>query len=708
MTAPLALPPSSGDEAWPDDDVLVLRNRPIRDGATALSRFGDDVWRVQAAHPDAHLGIRPLSWRQFPAPLRRAFKTFFLAALDHPYPRGPGFQRAGERPSVATFAYWFPDLSALAAWMHARHIDRLADLREADLADYHRHVLALARTAGRKVDMLSVVRTLWLYAPHLPAECRIPGGHPWGSATSRELVNAPAAKGENKTPRIAPATMEALLGWALRMIDDIGPDIVSARQECQLLDDGNHPSQAIYQGMTLGPRLELFLDHAQRTQTPLPGSRRRGAGRVNCCHVLRLVGITQENRGTPSRHQQRLLDESGLPIEKGSYIGSIRGSINGQPWRDTPISTEELHTLVRLLSAACFLIICYLSGMRPGEVLNLRRGCRDLDAQTGQLLVRGRPGKGYDRAATTTTVDGAAQRPWVVVQPVHDAIAMLERLHAFPLLFPASLTSAQARRPNTHHARQSHSITLDLQDFSAWVNTTFVGADGAPPIPPDPTRHLHAARFRRTLAYFIVRRPRGLVAAALQYGHVSTKVTLNYAGEADTSWMDDLAVERLELALEQNEQDWTQLRTDEHVSGPAADEYRARVAGAARFTGRVVSSRRNVHRLLTQVDTAIHHAEAMTCVWQGATAACHTANLELGLPAADTPDTPACRSSCQNLAYTDRDIGRLRIDLQRLTADANDPAAPRPLRERAAARAEHIRAVIERHDATRPDLPEDR
>jgi hypothetical protein len=31
------------------------------------------------------------------------------------------------------------------------------------------------------------------------------------------------------------------------------------------------------------------------------------------------------------------------------------------------------------------------------------------------------------------------------------------------------------------------------------------------------------------LARFIVRRPRGLIAAALQYGHVDTKVTLNYA-----------------------------------------------------------------------------------------------------------------------------------------------------------------------------------
>ncbi len=35
----------------------------------------------------------------------------------------------------------------------------------------------------------------------------------------------------NTTPRVAPATMEALLDWSLRMVEVIGPDIVAARAE---------------------------------------------------------------------------------------------------------------------------------------------------------------------------------------------------------------------------------------------------------------------------------------------------------------------------------------------------------------------------------------------------------------------------------------------------------------------------------------------
>jgi hypothetical protein len=90
----------------------------------------------------------------------------------------------------------------------------------------------------------------------------------------------------------------------------------------------------------------------------------------------------------------------------------------------------------------------------------------------------------------------------------------------------------------------------------AWVNDSFRHPGGTLPIPPDPTRHVHAARFRRSLAYFIVRRPRGLIAAALQYAHVSTKVTLSYAGSADTAWMDDLAIERLEMVVDQPKGSW--------------------------------------------------------------------------------------------------------------------------------------------------------
>ncbi|WP_225321096.1 hypothetical protein, partial [Streptomyces luteolifulvus] len=51
---------------------------------------------------------------------------------------------------------------------------------------------------------------------------------------------------------------------------------------------------------------------------------------------------------------------------------------------------------------------------------NLPRGCRAEDAESGELLLLGHRGKGYDRNAAET--QRPATRPWAVVSPVHQAI----------------------------------------------------------------------------------------------------------------------------------------------------------------------------------------------------------------------------------------------------------------------------------------------
>ncbi|WP_407286008.1 hypothetical protein [Streptomyces sp. BP-8] len=86
------------------------------------------------------------------------------------------------------------------------------------------------------------------------------------------------------------------------------------------------------------------------------------------------------------------------------------------------------------------------------------------------------------------------------------------------------------------------------------------------------------------------------------------KVTLGYAGDADTSWMEDLAVEELEMVSEQVDEDLRALDEGEHVSGPSAQEYQRRVRKAAAvFAGRVVNQADNAQRLLTSKHPDIHH-----------------------------------------------------------------------------------------------------
>jgi len=705
--AALAAPRPAGGTAgpWPAPDVLVLRGRVIRPGTPAeqMSRFGDQVWTLQPAHPDAHQRVSAVHWEKFPAHLVLPFKTVCLALLDHPVPASRAV-RTGSHMAIMTVADWVRLMRVLATWMAGQGLTRLGDLADQQLDAYRAHVMALTVPVQRKRELLNTIVIMHAYRDLLPAACRLATRAPWRGAAGDNLVPVPPPGRVNRTQRIAPGTMEALLAWSLRMLEDMGPDIAAAHRCYEQLRRCAHPSQDGLAGLPLRQRLDVFLA-AAGIGTALPGKRDAAGQLVLDEHQLcRLLGANASVRALTSGLQRRMVTESGLPLAEGCPMGTpITGTIDGRPWRDQPITAQELPELTRLLTAALFVITCYLSGLRPGEALNLRRGCRTADPDSGELLLVGRRGKGRGRTPMTGT-DLAADdlaRPWVVVQPAHDAVALLEQLAPHSWLFPPGYCRGTSRAAEAH-TRTTHYIAQDISDFISWVNRTFIPLDGSVPIPADPARRLHVARLRRTLAYFIVRRPRGLIAAALQYGHLATKVTLSYAGAADTGWLDDLAVERLELALEQAGQDRVLLEDGEHVSGPSAAEYRARTEQAAGFAGRVVTSVRNAERLLAQANRNIHHGQGMTCVWTKETAACRKAELAIGLPGADAPDDAECRQACVNLAYTDRDIQQLTGRLAALEAHARDPLTPQPLRDRAAAQAVIVRRIIGQHSQARP------
>jgi integrase len=693
--------------SWPDPDVLVLRGRVIRPGTrdSQMSRFGDPVWTLQPAHPDAHQGVWAIHWEKFPAGLVPPFKTICLALLDHPVPESWG-TRTGQDMAIMTVAGWVRHMRVLATWMDGRGL-HLNGLTDRQLDAYRSHVMGLAVPADRKRDLLNTVVLMHAYRELLPAECRLGTRRPWHGAAGENLVPVPLNGRANKTPRIAPETMEALLAWSLRMLEDIGPDIAAARSAWRQLRQCTHPSQQGFADLSQRQRLAALLSATARAGGALPGKRDDTEHLVlDEYYLCRLLGIQAPVGNLTSDLQRRLVTKSGLPLAEGCPVGTpVTGTIGGRPWRDRPITAQELPELTRFLTAALFVVVCYLSGQRPGEALNLRRGCRSSDPATGELMLDGRRGKGRGRTPLTgpdVAGDNLARR-WVVVRPVHDAVALLEQSAPHAWLFPPGYhRETTGGRAAADHTRTSHYIAEDITAFIAWVNRTFIPADGSTPIPADPADRLSASRFRRTLAYFIVRRPRGLIAAALQYGHLATKVTMSYAGQADTSWLDDVAIERLELVIEQAGEDHALLDDGEHVSGPSAAEYRARVERAAGFAGRVVTSVRNAERLLARADQNIHHGDGMTCVWTKETAACRKAKLAAGLPDADAPDDTECRSTCVNLAYTDRDIRQLTERLAVLEAHASDSLAPQPLRDRASAQAATVRTVITRHGQARP------
>jgi hypothetical protein len=385
------------------------------------------------------------------------------------------------------------DLQVLAAWLDDRQVPALASIIPADLDAYRDHVLALDCTPYRKAYLLSAVRTLWAYRVHLPAACQV-SFDPWDGATGAVIAAPPPRPRFNTTPRIAPATMEPLLAWALRMTEDIGPDIAAAWRKYRQIDDGTHPSQAALAGLPPRQRIEEYLRQARGSGRPLPGHDTGSGLAVNYSHLARILGFGGRDNYRPwPPTGKKMVCDAGLPVAPGTYLCAITGRISGQPWRDQPVTVAELGLLARLLGAAAFTAICYLSGMRPGEVLNLRRGCASTDQATGELLVTGQPGKGHDRRPEHGTGSDPG-RPWVVVQPVHTAIALLEAIVPGTLLFPASIARPGSRRASTAHARSTTDMNKDIADLITWVNATFTGQAGSPLIPADPAGRIYSTR----------------------------------------------------------------------------------------------------------------------------------------------------------------------------------------------------------------------
>ena len=113
----------------------------------------------------------------------------------------------------------------------------------------------------------------------------------------------------------------------------------------------------------------------------------------------------------------------------------VTATVDGQPWRDRPIGENEARNVCPARQRPCFIVIGYLSGMRP--VLSLERGCLTRYPATGLLLVQGRRWKGV------RDPDGTAKPDEIrVAQPVATAITVLEALHDGKLLFSTCSVNA--------------------------------------------------------------------------------------------------------------------------------------------------------------------------------------------------------------------------------------------------------------------------
>ena len=189
--------------------------------------------------------------------------------------------------------------------------------------------------------------------------------------------------------------------------------------------------------------------------------------------------------------------------------------------------------------------------------------------------------------------------------------------------------------------------------------------------------HTASAGRRRTLAWFIRRRPRGLVAARASSTATCMFKSLRATAAAIASgFPDDIAFERWLARLDELDEADRRLNEGGHVSGPGADAYRSRVAGgASRFAGRVIRSGKAARHVLANPSLQIYPGLGATCVFNAATALCEL------VPSTDdarhTPETEDRRPNCRNIARTDADIDDIRAEAADLAPSWTTRPVPR-------------------------------
>jgi hypothetical protein len=190
---------------------------------------------------------------------------------------------------------------------------------------------------------------------------------------------------------------------------------------------------------------------------------------------------------------------------------------------------KEMHTAIAQPNFPAQGIAHARNKCLPPVILGLRTGCcpdpvPGPDGRPGRHLIRGHEFKtAIDEDGNHQSGGAEREAPWVAIAPVVNAIRVLERMvPAGHLLFDHHAHDLPSSRARTGSLKVT-ALRERIEDFVTWANREAAshGVAGEV-IPADSHGNIGLSRFRRSLAWHIARRPNGLVALAIQYGHMRT------------------------------------------------------------------------------------------------------------------------------------------------------------------------------------------
>ena len=656
------------------DDHPVLATAPLRPGFDRddLSRYGDASWDLGPAvfrenarrcHVTVHFGAVP------DPTVARCLREYLYARLNVEI---PGFRSRLPPASVRqVFNRARRFFEFVGAELGRCNLDRV------DQALLDRYAKLLRNRRCRPVvvtQLLDVIFDLHAYRAHLP-NAALPL-EPWPGRASSQVAGYRYAAEENRTPRMPEAVIAPLLAWSLKYVTLFSRDIFAAREELLQLEERQRALAAADAVLPPDQRRALrrarvteFLDDRRRLGRGVPiwTTAHNGVVRrdpvtgtvtppVNWLLLHQHAGV--DAQAEPSTHLQLATGAPDLVVAAIDAIGAETGGMDtpitidpdlGRPWGPR-FDAKTLAHEERMLQAACYVVCAYLTGMRDCEVQAMRAGCLSLSRSADGVIERHR----IRSIAYKGKASQGEPAEWVTIEPVAEAIRVLERLSARAAAARGSdtLWPVLVLKTGTK-AHLSAEIVRQLNVYRDHLDARF-GTAGHPAIPPDPTGapwRITTRQFRRTIAWHIANRPFGTIAGMIQYKHASVAAFEGYAGSSRSGFRSEVENERRLGQLDDLLTYFDERQAGTNLSGPAAPRISKTMDATATELGPIpamFADRARLRTMLASLARTLHVGVLADCFFDPGAAVClkQMSDVDSKMPLPTLCQPTRCPNAC--------------------------------------------------------------
>lgn len=677
-------------------DPLASEWMNVSEADDAIPSFGDPVWALRFLTANPSSGNVRIHWNRWPSEFEPTLRYAAWALINFPFPdeylrmRAPSMRKRLSAGRIySTIHQW----RKFTEWLVSQGITSFEAITTEAMADYAAHRENDARISRNSaISELTAITRLWIaakYVDHLQFDA-VP---PWVIGDADDHLPRAFAAGENETEAISPATIGPLLHWSLLLVEEFAPSIVEAVRRLEDYAQGAKQARPKGKGSDRD-RLRLYLDGLIQDGHPVPTRSAAGRTGLDATTVAHEAGVSLVSAHAWRSWDQRLQAYFESNNSPRRFPFEVVGQTNGEVLAES-VTYDEVRQLDWLLETACFIVITYLTGMRPGETLGIMNGSLQASEQSdgGWMLIRSRTFKtSRDEAGNHASAGTVRPAPWIAVTPVVAAIRVMERLNPGPgLIFRSNRMHAnRSMAPNTFIER--------IERFVSWANDRERGL--GPRIPQDKHGAVTPLRFRRTLAWHIAHQPGGLVALAVQYGHLRTAISEGYSSRSRDgvqNLIDFETARSIAVLLSDANQ---RLEQGEGSSGPAVLRWVNSVReGASTYGGAVMTTRQAKEMLANQHLTVFLNEESyLWCNYDSSKALCLLSTKDRA------PRLDRCQRECANISRTDSQADGLELEATRLLAEADSGIAPGPMSDRLRETAERALADVAEHRRDRITL----